>query len=106
MRGRLERGLDRSALQKQSVTRRKKLQMPFLDGTEVEQLTEDREIIGESLIFLKQYRDKTMNTLQEKGDIRDEAEGRQKLTELRGKMTEDVCRERRRSACEETRSCV
>ena len=32
-----------------------KLQMPFLDGKEVEQLTEDREIIGESLVFLRQY---------------------------------------------------
>ena len=69
-------------------------------------MTEDREIIGESLIFLKQYRDKTMNRLQEKGDIRDEAEGRQKLKELRGEMTEDVCREQRRNACEETRSYV
>ena len=27
---------------------------------QVEQLTEDREIIGESVIFLKQYSDKTM----------------------------------------------
>ena len=59
---------------------------------EVEQVTEDTEIIAESLIFLKQYSDKTMERLQEKGDIGDEAQS--KTCEERA-----VCLQRRIHSC-------
>ena len=42
-------------------------------GKEANRLTEDRDLTGESLIFLKQYSDKTIERFREKGNIRDEA---------------------------------
>ena len=66
--------------------------MPFHDGKEVDQVTEDRENNCESQILLKQCSGKAMERLQEKGNIRDEAEGNEKLKELRVKKTnEDIC---------------
>ena len=89
---------------KQSRTRRKSCGCPLT--TEKRSLIEERDIIGESVIFLKQYCNKTMERLQERGDIRDEAEGWQKLKDLPGKINGEICRELRRSASGETRSYV
>ena len=70
-----------------------------VEGKEVEQLTGGREIIGDSVIILKQHSDKTMERYQNSGDVRDEAEGCRE-------MNEDICRQLRRNASEETGSYV
>ena len=67
--------------------------MPILHGKEVEQLPEDRDIIGKRLIFLRHCSDKTMERLAEEREIRDEAADRK---ELQVNVNEDISRELRR----------
>ena len=49
------------SLKRHSVKRSKSCRCSFLTERTSNQLTEDREIIGESLLFLRHYSDKTMD---------------------------------------------
>ena len=52
-------------VEKADREKQEKLQMPFLDRKEVQQLTVDKEMISESLVLLRQYSDKTVERLRE-----------------------------------------
>ena len=75
------------------------LQMPFQGGkSSIDRIQRNTR---KRLMYFRKYSDTTMEWLRGEGDIRDEAEGRQRLKELRGNICHELS-----SASEETTSCV
>ena len=67
---------------------------------------DQRVRIGEGMALLKQYRDNQLVGPCESEEPKDELSRTPKMREVQDKRIEEICSELKRSASEETRSCM